>query len=158
MSLGRKIAAGVFSLVFTMTIGFFLATLMDQRDRLIAHPVGRPHGIGLDLAGRRKDGTEFPAEAETLLAKAQELMARHAIDSAMVAGPPGDGPTGVRVPVDDPYAGAKSILLGEVADGRMLSPQARVCSSFRWFTSSAMVSATRRMRLHGRRVRKATSR
>jgi PAS domain S-box-containing protein len=33
-----------------------------QRDRLIARPVGRPHGIGLDLAGRRKDGTEFPVE------------------------------------------------------------------------------------------------
>jgi hypothetical protein len=27
----------------------------------------------------------------------------------------GEGPTGVRVPVDDPYAGAKSILLSEVA-------------------------------------------
>jgi PAS domain S-box-containing protein len=35
---------------------------VHQRDRLIAFPVPRPHGIGLDLAGRRKDGTEFPVE------------------------------------------------------------------------------------------------
>ncbi len=27
-----------------------------------AHPVARPAGIGLDLAGRRKDGSEFPVE------------------------------------------------------------------------------------------------
>ncbi len=33
-----------------------------HRDRLIAHPLGRPHGIGLDLVGRRKDGSEFPVE------------------------------------------------------------------------------------------------
>ena len=33
-----------------------------QRDRLLAHPVGRPHGIGLDLSGRRKDGSQFPVE------------------------------------------------------------------------------------------------
>jgi hypothetical protein len=66
----------------------------------------------------KAESTTFPDEAEALSAKAQELMARHAIDSAMVgAGAAGvdDGPTGVRVPVDDPYAGAKSILLAEVA-------------------------------------------
>ena len=68
----------------------------------------------------KAESTTFPEEAEALSAKAQELMARHAIDSAMVAaggsaGAAGDGPTGVRVPVDDPYAGAKSILLAEVA-------------------------------------------
>ncbi|MGI8809042.1 MAG: DUF2786 domain-containing protein [Acidimicrobiales bacterium] len=68
----------------------------------------------------KAESTTFPEEAEALSAKAQELMARHAIDEAMV-GAGGvsaqvDGaPTGVRVPVDDPYAGAKSILLSEVA-------------------------------------------
>jgi hypothetical protein len=64
----------------------------------------------------KAESTTFPEEAEALSAKAQELMARHAIDAAMVgAGAGGDGPTGVRVPVDDPFAGAKSILLAEVA-------------------------------------------
>lgn len=67
----------------------------------------------------KAESTTFPEEAEALSAKAQELMARHAIDAAMVAAGAGtgagDGPTGVRVPVDDPYAGAKSILLAEVA-------------------------------------------
>ena len=33
-----------------------------HRDGFLAHPVPRPIGIGLDLAGRRKDGTEFPVE------------------------------------------------------------------------------------------------
>ena len=33
-----------------------------HRDGFIAHPVARPMGIGLDLSGRRKDGTEFPVE------------------------------------------------------------------------------------------------
>jgi hypothetical protein len=71
----------------------------------------------------KAESTTFPEEAEALSAKAQELMARHAIDAAMVGGRSaggrdpvgGDGPTGVRLPVDDPYAGAKSILLSQVA-------------------------------------------
>ena len=33
-----------------------------HRDGFLAHPVARPIGIGLDLAGRRKDGTELPVE------------------------------------------------------------------------------------------------
>ncbi len=33
-----------------------------HRDRLLAHPMGRPHGIGLELTGRRKDGSVFPVE------------------------------------------------------------------------------------------------
>lgn len=67
----------------------------------------------------KAESTTFPEEAEALSAKAQELMARHAIDEAMVgAGAErgaDEGPAGVRVPVDDPYASAKSILLSEVA-------------------------------------------
>ncbi len=35
---------------------------VGQRAAFIARPVARPVGIGLDLAGRRKDGTEFPVE------------------------------------------------------------------------------------------------
>ncbi len=34
----------------------------ERRDGFRAHPVARPAGIGLDLAGRRKDGSEFPVE------------------------------------------------------------------------------------------------
>ncbi|MGH2406640.1 MAG: PAS domain S-box protein, partial [Candidatus Limnocylindrales bacterium] len=33
-----------------------------HRERYMDNPVSRPMGIGMDLAGRRKDGTEFPAE------------------------------------------------------------------------------------------------
>ena len=33
-----------------------------RRDGFHAHPVARPAGIGLDLSGRRKDGSEFPVE------------------------------------------------------------------------------------------------
>ncbi|MGI8984755.1 MAG: DUF2786 domain-containing protein [Acidimicrobiales bacterium] len=69
----------------------------------------------------KAESTTFPEEAEALSSKAQELMARHAIDEAMVGAGTGAGaaagesPTGVHVPVDDPYAGAKSILLSVVA-------------------------------------------
>jgi hypothetical protein len=91
--------------------------------RLGAPPSRRPQNTRVLEKVRallaKAESTTFPQEAEALSAKAQELMARHAIDSAMLAAGAGracgEGPTGVRVPVDDPYAGAKSILLAEVA-------------------------------------------
>jgi hypothetical protein len=35
---------------------------VGHRNRFLEHPLARPMGIGLDLAGRRKDGREFPVE------------------------------------------------------------------------------------------------
>jgi hypothetical protein len=65
----------------------------------------------------KAESTTFAEEAEALTLKAQELMARHSIDEAMigVAGGPDALTIGVRVSVDDPYASAKSMLLSEVA-------------------------------------------
>lgn len=65
----------------------------------------------------KAESTTYPEEAEALSAKAQELMARHSIDDAVVAAGEGgqDPPGGLRLPVDDPYAKAKSVLLSVVA-------------------------------------------
>jgi hypothetical protein len=68
----------------------------------------------------KAESTTFVEEAEAFTAKAQELMARHALDRAMVegAGPgngPGNGPGGRRIGTDDPYAQQKSLLLAQVA-------------------------------------------
>jgi hypothetical protein len=64
----------------------------------------------------KAESTTFAEEAEAFTAKAQELMARHALDRAMLedAGA-GGGPGGRRIGTDDPYARAKSLLLDEVA-------------------------------------------
>ena len=35
---------------------------VGHRNGFLEHPFARPMGIGLDLAGRRKDGSEFPVE------------------------------------------------------------------------------------------------
>ncbi|MGY1623663.1 DUF2786 domain-containing protein [Geodermatophilus sp. SYSU D00965] len=68
----------------------------------------------------KAESTEFPEEAEALTAKAQELMARHAVDAALLdSGRPGPARAVVgtrRVHVDDPYVRAKVQLLGAVAD------------------------------------------
>jgi hypothetical protein len=63
------------------------------------------------------ESTTFEGEAEAFTAKAHELMARHAIDAARLAASVGSGerPITVRMPVDDPYANRKSLLLHVVA-------------------------------------------
>ncbi len=66
----------------------------------------------------KAESTSFEAEAEAFTAKAQELIARHAIDAALLAvgDDDGDGPSAIRVCIDDPYVDAKSLLLQVVAD------------------------------------------
>jgi hypothetical protein len=69
----------------------------------------------------KAESTTFPSEAEALSAKAQQLMARYAIDRALLDATAGlgdgdgGGVSGRRVLVDDPYARQKSLLVGAVA-------------------------------------------
>lgn len=68
----------------------------------------------------KAESTDFPAEAESLTAKAQELMGRYSIDRAMVSaggtgGGAGEVPAARRVLIHDPYAKGKSLLLAGVA-------------------------------------------
>src|SRR5205085_8849657 len=67
----------------------------------------------------KAESTEFPDEAESLTAKARELMTRHAVDAALLeAGPssPGIEVGTRRVHVADPYVRAKMQLLAAVAE------------------------------------------
>ncbi|MEU5423404.1 DUF2786 domain-containing protein [Streptomyces sp. NPDC020667] len=67
----------------------------------------------------KAESTEFAEEAEALSAKAQQLMARHSMDEALLAasvGPDGpDGPAACRIGVEGPYESAKALLLDAVA-------------------------------------------
>ncbi|MDP9020726.1 MAG: DUF2786 domain-containing protein, partial [Actinomycetota bacterium] len=83
----------------------------------------RPSGSGRDIDGRvlervrallaKAESTTFAEEAEAFTAKAQELMARHTLDRAIVDG--AGGPGGRRIGTDDPYAQSKALLLDQVA-------------------------------------------
>jgi Protein of unknown function (DUF2786) len=75
----------------------------------------------------KAESTTFEEEADALLSKAQELMARHAIDIAMlealkVGGTTAPGAMARRMHIDDPYFEAKTILLSVVG-------QANHCTS-----------------------------
>jgi hypothetical protein len=65
----------------------------------------------------KAESTSYPAEAEAFMAKAQELMARHAIDEAMLDAARGshDEIAHVEMTIRPPYASAKSVLLNAVA-------------------------------------------
>ena len=65
----------------------------------------------------KAESTTFVEEADALTAKAQELMARHAIDVAMLdsAASVHGAPVARRVHLDDPYVDAKSSLLAVVS-------------------------------------------
>ncbi|WP_308408601.1 DUF2786 domain-containing protein [Streptomyces sp. AC627_RSS907] len=66
----------------------------------------------------KAEATGYPEEAEALSAKAQELMARHSIDEALLAAhaPAPDAPGACRIGVEPPYEQAKAVLLDAVAD------------------------------------------
>ncbi|MFI9363639.1 DUF2786 domain-containing protein [Kitasatospora sp. NPDC053057] len=65
----------------------------------------------------KAESTEYPEEAEALTAKAQQLMAQHSIDEALVAAAAADRdtPAALRIGVDNPYEGPKTMLLDAVA-------------------------------------------
>jgi hypothetical protein len=65
----------------------------------------------------KAESTEYPEEAEALTAKAQQLMAQHSIDEALLAaaGADRDTPAALRIGVDNPYEGPKTMLLDAVA-------------------------------------------
>ncbi|MFG2293523.1 DUF2786 domain-containing protein [Streptomyces sp. NPDC048603] len=66
----------------------------------------------------KAEATTYPEEAEALSAKAQELMARHTVDEALLAvrgGGPAQTPGACRIGVEPPYEEAKAVLLDAVA-------------------------------------------
>ncbi|MEU6845669.1 DUF2786 domain-containing protein [Streptomyces sp. NPDC046716] len=65
----------------------------------------------------KAEATGYPPEAEALTAKAQELMARHSVDEALLAARTHakDTPGACRIGVDAPYETAKAVLLDAVA-------------------------------------------
>ena len=68
---------------------------------------------------RKAESTSFPAEAEALTAKAQDLLARYALDRALLDGDrspgAGGGPVVRSVAVPGTYATGRAMLLGAVA-------------------------------------------
>lgn len=79
----------------------------------VGGPVEHPALARVRALLSKAESTSFEAEAESLTAKAQELMARYAIDGALARSqaPRAEAPTMRRIAVDDPYARAKSELL-----------------------------------------------
>lgn len=63
----------------------------------------------------KAESTQFEHEAEAFTAKAQELIARHSLDVALLAADV-DVPGGRRVYLDPPYAKAKFLLLANIAE------------------------------------------
>lgn len=65
----------------------------------------------------KAEATGYPEEAEALTAKAQELMARHSVDEALLdaRAPSKDAPGACRIGVEPPYEQAKAVLLDAVA-------------------------------------------
>ncbi|MFC5953177.1 DUF2786 domain-containing protein [Streptomyces pratens] len=66
----------------------------------------------------KAEATGFPEEAEALTAKAQELMARHSVDEALLAVRTHTAtvPGACRIGVEAPYEQTKAVLLDAIAD------------------------------------------
>ena len=118
---GEDLARGIEVLAFLLSLPSLPRLGVGRRPARPGHDLRVLERVRALLA--KAESTTFAEEAEALSSKAQELMARHSIDEAMVdavtgpSGAPGDAkaPGGVRVPVDEPYASPKSILLSVVA-------------------------------------------
>jgi hypothetical protein len=97
-----------------------------KRTTVSSAVVGNPKMLAKIRALLAKaESTDFPEEAESFTAKAQELMARHAIDRAVLHAS-GDkaargAPIARRIHIDDPYARAKVQLLSSVGDANTVS-------------------------------------
>ncbi|MGH3980554.1 MAG: DUF2786 domain-containing protein, partial [Pseudonocardiaceae bacterium] len=91
-------------------------------------PVGAPRpsrrGVDQKVLSRvrallsKAESTGFPEEAEALSAKAQELMSRYALEHAVLDAEQGTDPepaTARRLWLDNPYVGAKALLVNAVA-------------------------------------------
>ncbi|MFJ3922825.1 DUF2786 domain-containing protein [Streptomyces sp. NPDC090022] len=66
----------------------------------------------------KAEATPYPEEAEALSSKAQDLMARHTVDEAVLAARgerPAQTPAACRIGVEPPYEEAKAVLLDAVA-------------------------------------------
>ncbi|MDV6292790.1 MULTISPECIES: DUF2786 domain-containing protein [Rhodococcus] len=64
----------------------------------------------------KAESTDYPEEAETLTAKAQELMTRYAIGAALLTGAETGAARGRRLHVDNPYAKEKVLLLTAIGN------------------------------------------
>ncbi|MCP3758411.1 DUF2786 domain-containing protein [Streptomyces sp. TBY4] len=90
----------------------------DPAGDLLEHAHIEPRMLGRIRALLAKaEATTFPEEAEALSAKAQELMARHTVDAALLAVKSGTTqiPGACRIGVEAPYEEAKAVLLDAVA-------------------------------------------
>nr|WP_244291236.1 DUF2786 domain-containing protein [Streptomyces subrutilus] len=93
----------------------------DPADALAEHAHIEPRMLGRIRALLAKaEATTYPEEAEALSAKAQELMARHTVDEALLAAAgggkgPAQVPGACRIGVEPPYEEAKAVLLDAVA-------------------------------------------
>lgn len=106
-----------------LTAALDALSLLVRLPKLAALGPARPPRSGVDdkTLGRirgllaKAESTAYPAEAETLSAKAQELMTKYAIDHVLLAPTPGELPGARRIWLDTPYTEAKALLVDLVA-------------------------------------------